>query len=222
MSALLKLVNVSKVYRPDSHPIYAVKNANLEIKEGEFVAIMGPSGSGKSTLMHLVGCLDTPSSGKVLLEGKNISKLSEEELAKIRSQKIGFVFQTFNLIPRTTALDNTALPLIYTDISLRKRKQLAEKTLKEVNLKDRGDHYPNQLSGGEQQRVAIARALINDPLIILADEPTGNLDTKSGQEIMAIFTRLNKQGKTVIIVTHESEIAKYAKKTIKIVDGEIV
>ena len=222
MSALLKLVNVSKVYRPDSHPIYAVKNANLEIKEGEFVAIMGPSGSGKSTLMHLVGCLDTPSSGKVLLEGKNISKLSEEELAKIRSQKIGFVFQTFNLIPRTTALDNTALPLIYTDISLRKRKQLAEKTLKEVNLKDRGDHYPNQLSGGEQQRVAIARALINDPLIILADEPTGNLDTKSGQEIMAIFTCLNKQGKTVIIVTHESEIAKYAKKTIKIVDGEIV
>ena len=222
MSALLKLVNVSKVYRPDSHPIYAVKNANLEIKKGEFVAIMGPSGSGKSTLMHLVGCLDTPSSGKVLLEGKNISKLSEEELAKIRSQKIGFVFQTFNLIPRTTALDNTALPLIYTDISLRKRKQLAEKTLKEVNLKDRGDHYPNQLSGGEQQRVAIARALINDPLIILADEPTGNLDTKSGQEIMAIFTRLNKQGKTVIIVTHESEIAKYAKKTIKIVDGEIV
>ncbi|OGV89150.1 macrolide ABC transporter ATP-binding protein [Microgenomates group bacterium RBG_19FT_COMBO_39_10] len=222
MPALLKLVNVSKVYRPDSHPVYAVKKANLEIKKGEFVAIMGPSGSGKSTLMHLAGCLDTPSSGKVLLEGKNISKLSEEELAKIRSQKIGFVFQTFNLIPRTTALDNIALPLIYTGTNLRERKQMAEKALKQVNLKDRGDHSPNQLSGGEQQRVAIARALINDPLIILADEPTGNLDTKSGQEIMEIFKHLNKQGKTVVIVTHESQIANYAKRTIKIIDGEIV
>ncbi len=222
MQPLLKLVNVSKTYRPDDHPVHAVKNASLEIKKGEFVAIMGPSGSGKSTLMHLAGCLDTPTSGKVILEGKNISKLSEEELAKIRSEKIGFVFQTFNLIPRTTALDNVALPLIYTGTNLRKRKQLARQMLKEVDLEERADHYPNQLSGGEQQRVAIARALINQPLIIFADEPTGNLDTKSGKEIMEIFEKLNKKGKTIIVVTHEAHIAKFAKRIIKIVDGEIV
>lgn len=221
MESLLKLVNVSKTYRPDDHPVYAVKDASLEIKKGEFVAIMGPSGSGKSTLMHIAGCLDVPTSGKVILEGKNISKLSEEELAKIRSEKIGFVFQTFNLIPRTTALDNVALPLIYTGTNLRKRKRLAKQMLKEVDLEERADHFPNQLSGGEQQRVAIARALINQPLIIFADEPTGNLDTKSGKEIMEIFEKLNKQGKTVIVVTHEAHIAKFAKRTIKIIDGEI-
>lgn len=222
MEPLLKLVNVSKTYRPDDHPVYAVKNASLTIKKGEFVAIMGPSGSGKSTLMHLAGCLDVPTAGKVILEGKNISKLSEEELAKIRSEKIGFVFQTFNLIPRTTTLDNIALPLIYTGTNLRKRKEMARQMLKTVDLEKRADHFPNQLSGGEQQRVAIARALINQPLIIFADEPTGNLDTKSGKEIMEIFEKLNKQGKTVILVTHEPHIAKYANRTIKIIDGEIV
>jgi len=222
MEPLLKLVNVSKVYRQDDHPIQAVKNINLKIKKGEFLAIMGPSGSGKSTLMHLVGCLDVPTSGQIILEGKNISQLSEEELAKIRSQKIGFVFQTFNLIPRTSSLDNVALPLIYSGIHLNKRKDLARKMLKIVALEKRVDHFPNQLSGGEQQRVAIARALINKPLIILADEPTGNLDTKSGQEIMKIFAKLNQQGKTIVIVTHEPQIAQYAKRIIKIIDGEIV
>lgn len=219
---LLKLVNVSKTYRPDTHPVHALKNINLEINKGEFVAIMGPSGSGKSTLMHLAGCLDTPTSGKVIFENKNISQLSEEELAKIRRQKIGFVFQTFNLIPRTTTLDNVALPLIYTGAGLKKRRSLALQTLKKVNLADRADHYPNQLSGGEQQRVAIARALVNQPSIIFADEPTGNLDTKAGAEIMKVLQKLNQAGNTIVVVTHESHIAKFAKRKIKIIDGEIV
>lgn len=219
---LLKLVNVSKTYRPDTHPVHALKNINLEINKGEFVAIMGPSGSGKSTLMHLAGCLDTPTSGKVIFENKNISQLSEEELAKIRRQKIGFVFQTFNLIPRTTTLDNVALPLIYTGAGLKKRRGLALQTLKKVNLADRADHYPNQLSGGEQQRVAIARALVNQPSIIFADEPTGNLDTKAGAEIMKVLQKLNQAGNTIVVVTHESHIAKFAKRKIKIIDGEIV
>jgi len=222
MNPLLKLVNVSKTYRPDTHPIHAIKNVNLEINKGEFVAIMGPSGSGKSTLMHIAGCLDSPTSGKVIFENKKISQLSEEELAKIRSQKIGFVFQTFNLIPRTTTLDNVALPLIYTGADLKKRRRLALQTLKKVNLADRADHFPNQLSGGEQQRVAIARALVNEPSIIFADEPTGNLDTKSGAEIMKILQKLNQAGHTVVVVTHETHIAKFAKRKIKIVDGETV
>lgn len=222
MKPLLKLVNVSKTYRPDTHPVHALKNINLEINKGEFVAIMGPSGSGKSTLMHLAGCLDTPTSGKVIFENKNISQLSEEELAKIRRQKIGFVFQTFNLIPRTTTLDNVALPLIYTGAGLKKRRGLALQTLKKVNLADRADHYPNQLSGGEQQRVAIARALVNQPSIIFADEPTGNLDTKAGAEIMKVLQKLNQAGNTIVVVTHESHIAKFAKRKIKIIDGEIV
>lgn len=222
MSPLLKLVNVSKTYRPDTHPVHALKNVNLEINKGEFVAIMGPSGSGKSTLMHIAGCLDTPTSGKVIFENKKISQLSEEELAKIRSQKIGFVFQTFNLIPRTTTLDNVALPLIYTGADLKKRRRLALQTLKKVNLDDRADHFPNQLSGGEQQRVAIARALVNQPSIIFADEPTGNLDTKSGAEIMRVLQKLNQAGNTIVVVTHETHIAKFAQRKIKIVDGEIV
>ncbi|MBU3956995.1 ABC transporter ATP-binding protein [Patescibacteria group bacterium] len=222
MNSLLKLVNVSKTYRPDTHPVHALKNVNLEIKKGEFVAIMGPSGSGKSTLMHIAGCLDTPTTGKVVFENKNISQLSEEELAKIRSQKIGFVFQTFNLIPRTTTLDNVALPLIYTGAGLKKRRSLALQTLKKVNLADRADHFPNQLSGGEQQRAAIARALINQPSIIFADEPTGNLDTKAGAEIMKVLQKLNQAGNTIVVVTHESHIAKFAKRKIKIIDGEIV
>lgn len=222
MKPLLKLVNISKTYRPDAHPVHALKNVNLEINRGEFVAIMGPSGSGKSTLMHIAGCLDSPSTGKVVFENKNVSKLSEEELAKIRSQKIGFVFQSFNLIPRTTTLDNVALPLIYSGADLKKRRQLALQTLKKVNLADRANHFPNQLSGGEQQRVAIARALVNQPSIIFADEPTGNLDTKAGAEIMKILQKLNQAGNTIVVVTHEIHIAKFAKRKIKIVDGEIV
>lgn len=221
MNPLLKLVNVSKTYRPDTHPVHALKNINLKINKGEFVAIMGPSGSGKSTLMHIAGCLDTPTTGKVIFENKNVSQLSEEELAKIRSQKIGFVFQTFNLIPRTTTLDNVALPLIYTGADLKKRRRLALQTLKKVNLADRADHFPNQLSGGEQQRAAIARALVNQPSIIFADEPTGNLDTKSGAEIMKVLQKLNQGGNTIVVVTHESHIAKFAKRKIKIIDGEI-
>jgi len=219
---LLKLVNVSKTYRLNSLAVQALKKADMSIKKGEFLAIMGPSGSGKSTLMHIAGCLDIPTTGKVLLEGKDISKLSETSLAKIRNKKIGFVFQAFNLIPRTSALDNVMLPLFYANFSQQKMKKEALRALKEVNLGDRVNHLPNQLSGGEQQRVAIARALVNKPSIIFADEPTGNLDTKAGSEIMKILKNLNDRGHTVVIVTHESHLAKFAKRIIKIVDGEIV
>ncbi|MFC1727117.1 ABC transporter ATP-binding protein [Patescibacteria group bacterium] len=219
---LLKLVNVSKIYRPDSLKVEALKKANAEIKKGDFVAIMGPSGSGKSTLMHLAGCLDTPTHGKVILEGKDISQLSEAELAKIRNQKIGFVFQSFNLIPRTSAQNNVALPLLYAGKNFQERQALAKKALGKVGLGERTDHFPNQLSGGEQQRVAIARALVTDPTIIFADEPTGNLDTKTGDELMKLFKKLNQEGKTIIVVTHEPEIAAYAKRKIMIKDGAIV
>jgi len=219
---LLKLINVSKTYRLNSLAVHALKKADMSIKKGEFLAIMGPSGSGKSTLMHIAGCLDIPTTGKVLLEGKDISKLSETSLAKIRNKKIGFVFQAFNLIPRTSALDNVMLPLFYANFSQQKMKKEALRALKEVNLGDRVNHLPNQLSGGEQQRVAIARALVNKPSIIFADEPTGNLDTKAGSEIMKILKNLNDRGHTVVIVTHESHLAKFAKRIIKIVDGEIV
>jgi putative ABC transport system ATP-binding protein len=219
---LLQLINVSKTYKIDSLAVQALKKINLAIKKGEFIAIMGPSGSGKSTLMHLAGCLDTPTTGKILLEGEDISKLSEAKLAKIRNKKIGFVFQAFNLIPRTTALDNVSLPLLYSNFSHQEMKKEAVKALKSVNLGDRLNHFPNQLSGGEQQRVAIARALVNQPAIIFADEPTGNLDTKAGAEIMKILKKLNDQGHTVVVVTHELHIGKFAKRIIKIVDGEIV
>lgn len=219
---LLRLINVSKVYRPNTHPIQAVKKINLEIKKGELVAIMGPSGSGKSTLMHIAGCLDIPTTGKVLFEGKDVSKLSETELAAIRNKKIGFVFQAFNLIPRTTALNNVMLPLIYTNLPPQQVKTKAIEVLKTVGLGERINHFPNQLSGGEQQRVAIARALANKPSIVFADEPTGNLDSKSGEEIMKILKKLNDQGNTIVVVTHEIHIAKYAKRIIKIKDGEII
>jgi len=219
---LLKLQNVSKVYRPDTHPIEALKKVNLKIKKGEFVAIMGPSGSGKSTLMHIAGCLDVPTSGKVIFEKTDVSKLDESDLAKIRNEKIGFVFQTFNLLPRTTALENVMLPLFYADHSHQKMKDIAIKVLKAVGLSERISHFPNQLSGGEQQRVAIARALVTNPTIIFADEPTGNLDTKAGEEIMKILEKLNKEGRTIVVVTHESHIAKFAKRIIKIRDGEII
>lgn len=221
MKSLVRLENVSKIYQLGEITVPALKKASLEIKKGEFVAIMGPSGSGKSTLMHIAGCLDTPSSGKVFLEGKKVSDLSEAELAKIRNEKIGFVFQTFNLVPRTTALDNVCLPLVYKGLSLDERRKKAMSVLKDMGLEKRVLHFPNQLSGGEQQRVAIARALVNNPAIILADEPTGNLDTKAGTEIMKILRQLNQKGNTVVVVTHEAHIAKFAKRTIKIRDGEI-
>jgi len=219
---ILELHNVNKAYQIDSQKLEVLKDINLEVKKGEFIAIMGPSGSGKSTLMNIMGCLDTPTSGKVIFENRDVSKLSETELAQIRNQKVGFVFQTFNLIPRTTAIANIELPLIYKGIPDKERKALAKKVLEQFGLTQRMFHFPNQLSGGEQQRVAIARALITQPLIILADEPTGNLDSKTGEEIIKIFQDLNKAGNTVILVTHEKDIAEHAKKIIKIHDGEIV
>jgi len=219
---LLQLINVSKIYRPNTQPIQALKKVNLKIKKGEFVAIMGPSGSGKSTLMHIAGCLDVPTSGKLIFERIDVSKLDESALAKIRNKKVGFVFQTFNLLPRTTALENVMLPLLYAEHSYKQMKTIALKVLKAVGLSERVYHFPNQLSGGEQQRVAIARALVTNPTIIFADEPTGNLDTKSGEEIMKILEKLNKEGNTIVVVTHESHIAKFAKRIIKIRDGAII
>ena len=219
---ILELQNVNKIYQLDSQKLQVLKNINLKIEKGEFIAIMGPSGSGKSTLMHIIGCLDTASSGKIIFEKKDVSKLSENKLAKIRNQKIGFVFQSFNLIPRTTASDNVELPLVYKGIRAEERKKQAQEVLKKFGLGERIYHFPNQLSGGEQQRVAIARALVTKPLIILADEPTGNLDSKTGKEIIKIFQDLNKAGNTVILVTHDNEIAKHAKKIIKIYDGQII
>jgi putative ABC transport system ATP-binding protein len=222
MSApLLKLVNVSKIYQMGDTSVKALQQASLEIKEGEFAAIMGPSGSGKSTLMHLAGCLDSPTSGKVYLKGKDISHLSEAELARIRNKEIGFVFQTFNLIPRVPAVENVALPLVYAGLPHEERLKKAKEALKRVGLEERVDHLPNQLSGGEQQRVAIARALVTKPTIIFADEPTGNLDTKTGEEIMKFLTELNQKGHTIIVVTHEQEIADFTKRIIKIRDGKV-
>jgi len=220
--SLLKLVNVSKTYLPDSHAVEALKKTSLEIKKGDFIAIMGPSGSGKSTLMHLIGCLDIPTSGKVIFEGKDVSSLSEAELARIRNQKIGFVFQTFNLIPRVTTLANVELPLIYAGVNKQERLKRVKEVINKVGLEERLGHFPNQLSGGEQQRVAIARALVNKPTIILADEPTGNLDSKTGREIIDLFTKLNREGNTFVMVTHDQEIAKSANNIIKIKDGEII
>ena len=220
---LLKLKNVSKIYQMDSIQVKALDNISLEIKKGEFVSIMGSSGSGKSTLMHIMGCLDIPTAGKVIFEGEDVSRLNETELAKIRNQKIGFIFQSFNLLSRTSALANVELPLIYTHLdNQKKEKKKAAEILKMVGLEKRKNHFPSQLSGGEQQRVAIARALVNNPLIILADEPTGNLDSKTGKEIMEIFQELNKKGNTIIIVTHEAQIARCAQRIIKLKDGKIV
>jgi len=219
---ILELQNVGKAYQIDSQNLQILKGINLEVKKGDFIALMGPSGSGKSTLMNIMGCLDTPTSGKVIFENHDVSKLSETELAQIRNQKVGFVFQTFNLIPRTTALANVELPLIYKGLPATERTVLAKKVLEQFGLGPRISHFPNQLSGGEQQRVAISRALVTQPLIILADEPTGNLDSKTGEGIIKIFQDLNKAGNTVILVTHDKDIAAHAKKIIKIHDGEIV
>lgn len=220
--SLIELKNITKSYPLDGLQLKILKGISLKIDDGEFVAIMGPSGSGKSTLMNILGCLDKPSSGTYLLDGQRVENLSADELAEIRNRKIGFVFQGFNLLSRTTALENVELPMVYANIPAEKREQRAKEALAKVGLKERMYHQPNQLSGGQQQRVAIARAVVNEAPIVFADEPTGNLDTKMSIEIMNLFTKLNEELKrTIILVTHEDDIARYAKRIIRIVDGEI-
>ena len=220
--SLIELKNIRKSYPLDGFDLKILKGISLEINEGEFVAIMGPSGSGKSTLMNILGCLDKPTSGSYRLDGVNVEKLSSDALADIRNQKIGFVFQGFNLLSRTSAIENVELPMIYSKVPAAERHKRAAEALTKVGLKERMHHQPNQLSGGQQQRVAIARAVVNNAPIIFADEPTGNLDTKMSLDIMALFTKLNKElRRTIILVTHEEDIALYADRIIKIVDGEI-
>lgn len=220
-SNLIQIRNVTKLYVMGSEELYALKGISMNIARNEYVAIMGPSGSGKSTLMNILGCLDTPTSGDYFLNGKNVSEMDDDELAEIRNKEIGFVFQTFNLLPRSNALHNVELPLVYKGMPKADRIERAEQALFDVGLQDRMKHKPNELSGGQRQRVAIARALVNDPSIILADEPTGNLDTKTGQEIMELLEQLNLKGNTIIIVTHEEDIAQHARRIVKIRDGDI-
>jgi len=219
---IIKLEEVRKVYEMDEVEVQALRNIDLDINRNEFVAIMGPSGSGKSTLLHMIGCLDRPSSGKVSLNGTDISKLNDHDLAKLRGKEIGFVFQTFNLYPTLTALENVELPMMIVEKDRKERKGRAQELLKMVGLEEREGHLPSQLSGGERQRVAIARALANDPELILADEPTGNLDSKSGEEVMKTLVKLNGSGKTVVVITHDQNIASHAKRIVKIRDGEII
>lgn len=218
---VIKTEGLTKVYEMGAEQVHALRGVDLQIRKGEYVAIMGPSGSGKSTLMNLIGCLDSPSSGKYWLAGKLVSELDDDELAYIRNKEIGFVFQTFNLLPRATALHNVELPLIYNGTPAEERIEKAKKALERVDLTSRMTHKPNELSGGQRQRVAIARALVNSPSIVLADEPTGNLDSKTGEEIMSLFKTLHSQGNTIILVTHEHDIAQNAHRIIFIRDGQI-
>ncbi len=218
---LIKIRGIRRDFILGNETVYVLKGIDLDINKGEYVALMGPSGSGKSTLMNLLGCLDTPTDGEYILNGKKVSDMHDDELAEIRNKEIGFVFQTFNLLPRTTALDNVALPMVYAGYSKSERNARAREVLTQVNLADRMDHQPNQLSGGQRQRVAIARALVNKPSIILADEPTGNLDSKTSVEIMNLFGEIHKNGNTVILVTHEEDIAAYAHRVIRLRDGMI-
>ncbi|MEO8076954.1 MAG: ABC transporter ATP-binding protein [Acidobacteriota bacterium] len=219
--ALIETRDLWKTYVMGEEEIHALRGVSIEILRGEYVAIMGPSGSGKSTLMNLVGCLDTPSKGSYLLNDKEVASMNDDELARIRNEEIGFVFQTFNLLPRATALHNVELPLIYAGVSGKVRQERAKAALEKVELTSRATHRPSELSGGQRQRVAIARALVNNPSILLADEPTGNLDSKTGTEIMALFARLHETGNTIIVVTHEPDIAAYAHRVIHIRDGQV-
>ena len=221
MKAILDIENVSKSYRLGKTAVPVLSEINLSIKEGEFAAIMGPSGSGKSTLLNIIGCLDRPTSGKIMISSVDTSSLSEPELARIRGKRIGFVFQTFNLIPRLTALKNVELPMVYQDIPREMRIKKSMMLLEMLGLKDRFDHRPSELSGGERQRVSIARALVNDPEILLADEPTGNLDSKTGQEIMQIFNTLHNEGRTILMVTHDLGLAQNCNRIIRLRDGRI-
>jgi putative ABC transport system ATP-binding protein len=219
--ALIETQDLWKTYVMGSEEIHALRGVSIQIEKGEYVAIMGPSGSGKSTLMNLIGCLDTPSRGSYLLNGKQVSQMNDDELARIRNEEIGFVFQTFNLLPRATALYNVELPLVYAGVAAKDRLVRATSALQKVDLVERMSHRPNELSGGQRQRVAIARALVNNPSILLADEPTGNLDSKTGVEIMALFGRLHAAGNTIILVTHEADVACHALRTIHLRDGQV-
>jgi len=219
--ALIETVDLWKTYVMGTEEIHALRGVSIQIERGEYVAIMGPSGSGKSTLMNLIGCLDTPSKGSYLLNGKQVSQMNDNELARIRNEEIGFVFQTFNLLPRATALHNVELPLVYAGVPSKDRLERAKNALQRVDLSERMTHRPNELSGGQRQRVAVARALVNNPSILLADEPTGNLDSKTGAEIMSLFERLHKAGNTIVLVTHEADVAAFAYRTIYIRDGQV-
>ncbi|MDR9419333.1 ABC transporter ATP-binding protein [Gracilimonas sp.] len=218
---VIQITDLTKVYQMGQTEVHALAGVTFDIKENEYIAIMGPSGSGKSTLMNMIGCLDTPTSGEYILNNNNVSQMEDAELAEVRNREIGFVFQTFNLLPRTSCLANAELPLIYSGMKSAERKERARDVLTKVGLGDRVDHKPNELSGGQRQRVAIARALVNNPSILLADEPTGNLDTKTGEEIMNLFEELYRQGNTIIVVTHEQEIADHARRIIRLRDGII-
>jgi putative ABC transport system ATP-binding protein len=218
---IIELIDISKVYQMGTETIHALRSVNLTIKKNEYVALMGPSGSGKSTLMNVLGCLDTPSDGQYILNGISVDRMLDNDLAEVRNKQIGFVFQTFNLLPRSTALENVMLPMVYAGISAADRKTRAEEVLNQVGLKGRMTHKPNELSGGQRQRVAVARALVNHPAIILADEPTGNLDSKTSVEIMALFEDIHKKGNTIVLVTHEEDIARYAHRIVRLKDGNV-
>ena len=219
---LIQVRGLTRVYRMGEETVRALDGVDLEVDHGEYLAVMGPSGSGKSTLMNLLGCLDTPTSGQYLLNGRRISGLGDDELARIRNAEIGFVFQTFNLLPRTTALENVELPLVYGGVPRRERKRRAREALERVGLGDRTHHRPNELSGGQRQRVAIARALVNEPSLLLADEPTGNLDSRVSEEIMQLFDELNAAGNTIVVVTHEEDIAARTRRVVRLLDGRVV
>lgn len=218
---MLEVVNLRKVYQMGDTTVEALREVSFKVEKGEFVAIMGPSGSGKSTLMHLIGCLDHPTEGKYFLEGEDVSQVSDDKLAEIRNKYIGFVFQQFNLLPRMSILQNVEVPLIYAGVGKRERQKIARDVLDKVGLSNRLTHQPNEISGGQRQRVAIARALVNNPSLLLADEPTGNLDSKTGEEIMKMFQELNDHGHTIVLVTHEEDIARQARRVIYVRDGEI-